>query len=371
MSSTNLNPTVIGLLVGLAASAGSAVAQYSPKYEVATIAQSPPITLSGHMNNHGQMVYDLRQDGYHEYAIDIMLYDRGRYTRLTDDDVYDGNPWINDRGVIVWSRRVNGQNAPKQIVRLENGELTQISSGSIGADSPVINSHGHIVWDCYAGTYQSQIYYYDGQQIRQITSDEFSNQGPMINDDDWIVWTKYDFYQNPWQSRIMLYRDGVTTTISPAGCFEPQIPWINNSGAVVWDYYDPVVPQDGILIWQNDALRTLTAWGHGPIINDRGDVAFSRLYPGGSIAAPELWLYHGGVFSQLSWHKHNQGWDTMGIGPWSLTNSGQIMVFEGRPWAYESAIEIWAPRLTHTRPRPHVAEPAGPVTPDAVGPINP
>jgi hypothetical protein len=126
------------------------------------------------------------------------------------------------------------------------------------------------------------------------------------------------------------------------------------------------VRQHAIQMWDDGNVTTITRWGGAPHLNDRGDIAFGRFYDEGPVGAGELWLYHAGRFSQLSWHRHDQGWNNVGIGPWAITNAGEMMICEGRPWAYESKVELWTPLLTQTRPRLHVAEPAGRITAEAM-----
>ncbi len=326
-----------------------AAAQVPPGYEIVTIDPDPTFNYTAKMNNHGQIVYSVWLDGGNTDAIDIFLYDNGEITRLTDDDVYDRGPDINDAGQIVWCRAVDGPGTPIQIVMWQDGELTQLTFSNLDDLRPRINNLGHVVWKRWEGegcqNYSADIYFYDGQTIHQITNDDWSNQGAFINDDDWITWTRYDFCQHPWDSQIMLWRDEFITQISPEDTFEAQSKSINNRGQVSWSYASGY-GQDGIQIWEDGETTTLTEDGGGGYLNDKGHVVFWRWYDdGGPVGAYEVWLYRNGQFLQITDDPHDQGWNNFWNLPKDINNLGEIVYDHGRPWYDESIIKWMRLRL--------------------------
>ena len=77
------------------------------------------------INDRGQVVFD-RRLWPSLTEIEILLYDRGHVVQLTDDNVYDSFPRINNPGDIVWSRDVQGDGRASGIVRWRNGQLRTI-----------------------------------------------------------------------------------------------------------------------------------------------------------------------------------------------------------------------------------------------------
>ena len=106
-----------------AAFAACAAAQVPPRYEIVTIDDDPTFNYAAQMNNRGQVVYTVWFDEGNTDATDIFLYDNGNTIRLTDDDVFDRTPDINDDGTIVWSRAVDGPGSPTQIVMQQYPDL--------------------------------------------------------------------------------------------------------------------------------------------------------------------------------------------------------------------------------------------------------
>lgn len=60
---------------------------------------------------------------------EVFVYDNGMLTQLTDNEVGDKFPDINDEGTIVWNR---GSSPDEQVVMLRDGQLTILAEGSVG-----------------------------------------------------------------------------------------------------------------------------------------------------------------------------------------------------------------------------------------------
>ena len=334
--------------------ATSALAQVPPLYQIVTIADWPPYCNGARMNNRGQIVFMGWYDTSDRRTEEILLYDRGQLLRLTDDYIQDVLPDINDDGTIVWSRGL-GPPDPEdgepylQVVMWRDGVLTQLTNSSYDEGVRAINNLGHVVWSRWKGEglagSSADIYFYDGLTIHQITNDDWSNQGPALNDDDWIAWTQYDFSQNPWDSRIALYADGVVSLVSPPGSFEPQVPSIDNLGRVAWYSRAPVTHESLVEVWQNGAVSTLTDRGGGPLLNDRGDITFWRWHslPYGGY---EVWLYRDGEFNQI----------TVPVGdissvPTDANAGGEVAISSGRPWLGQLAVKCMRLRIGQAIPQ--------------------
>ncbi|HUU94974.1 MAG TPA: hypothetical protein VM487_04475 [Phycisphaerae bacterium] len=332
----------LAVLVAVTQLAG---AQVPPGYEIVTIEDDPStFNYTARMNNRGQIVYSTWFDN----GIDIFLYDNGETIRLTDDAAYDRMPDINDMGQIVWSRAVNGAGTAKQIVMWQDGELRQLTFSDLDDLSPRINNLGHVVWKRWkgqgCGDASADIYFYDGQVIRQITSDDWSNQSAVINDYDQIVWTEYNFCDEPWTSRIMMWQDDVTTQLSGDESEAPTGPGINNSGQIAWQT-DVPGPNKGIIWWENGDGTLLTDNGGSPEVNEHADVAFHRWYEGDPIGSYEVWLYRNGQFLQITDDPHDQGWNNIWNVPTDINDAGEIAFISGRSWYYKMIVKCMKLRL--------------------------
>ena len=286
-----------------------AAAQIPPGFEVVPIASEPYAEFGARINNRGQIVYVGWLDGSTRSSQEIFLYDNGTTIRLTDDNIQDWGPDINDSGTIVWARAigpidpVTGEPS-KEVVLYDNGVLTRLTNNSASDLDISINARGDVVWkrimgEGCNGSRLRDIFLYDGTQIRPITtnaiSERVANQTPRINDQGQIVWTQFDFCASPWQSDIMLYDNGVTTQLTSTE-IAPASPDIDNLGRVAW--CDRDTPFNSIKIWDNGVTTRLTDWGSGPRLNDLGQVAFLRWHD--LTGNWQQWLYRDGTFWQLS-----------------------------------------------------------------------
>jgi len=284
------------IVVLLLAISAAGQVQIPPRYEIVQITENAYFEDRPAINNHGQIVFYGRL-GANEFSDEIFLYDDGELIRLTDDDVRDTDPDINDDGTIVWSRGIgpDGPYGPTlEIVMWQDGELTRLTDDGVSDYGPEINNLGHIVWSRLirggCDDVNAVICFYDGSTIEQISDADWSHQTPVINDHDWIAWTRFDFCAEPWwDSEIMLSVPGAEPeVISPAETYEPRAPTINNRGQVAW-IFQIGYGEHAIQLWEDGATTLFTDWGGGPRLNDRGDICFFRWY--NDEDTYQMWLY--------------------------------------------------------------------------------
>ncbi|MCG3128863.1 MAG: hypothetical protein CHACPFDD_03759 [Phycisphaerae bacterium] len=305
-----------------------AAGQIPPGYELVQLTTGPAMDMPPRMNNRGQIVFESRLDGT-DASGEIFLYDAGKLTRLTNDNVRDALPDINDVGEIVWSRDIGpeGPYGPTgEIIHFREGNLTQITSDAEDDSAPKINNLGQIAWkkSIDGGYARSDIYLLDGGAIVRLTdgvAENRSNQGARINDRGQIVWTRYNDFVEPWESEIVLYESGTARVISRPGTFEPQLPDINYLGHVVWYHNDHTISQH-LQLWNGSKVLDLTA-GRNPKINDLGQVYFIRWHDFGGWQG---WLYHGKRFYQLT---SDPFWNTDG----DINNHGEVVWKSGETFS--------------------------------------
>ena len=275
------------------------------------------------MNNHGEVVWSTRLGGSSWSRSEIFYYDGEIVQQLTDDNIRDDFPSINDEGTIVWSR-ADGPNGVLQIVRLRDGTLDYLIDESAmptpGNNTvPVINNNGVVVWDRDAeplcSLSDSEIWIYDDAGGRQLSDLGFQNTMARINDDDVIVWTQYDFCASPWRSVIYRYADGIALAIS-GDQIEPQRVAISNTGFVTWTYREPSDPAQPVVAgWRGGVLSRIIDDGLGGNLNDSDQLLYIAQPPG------EPWnirLYDGGLITQIT---NDDFWNIEG----DINNFGEMV----------------------------------------------
>lgn len=120
---------------------------------------------------------------------------------------------------------------------------------------------------------------------------------------------------------MLLYRAGIVSVLTTDDV-EPQNAAIRQDRVVAWNHTLPG-NVDAIRMWDNGATSSLTDWGYGPLLNNRGDVAFHRWLDGDQ--AWHSWVYLNGQFWELT-----QGTE-WGIS-FDIDDRGQVLVSYGTPW---------------------------------------
>lgn len=295
------------LLIGAFVLPISVSGQIPPGYYVEQVTENSFFDFGPRMNNGARFVFTSWM-GETRQSEEIFLYDNGELTRLTDDDIQDVGPVINDAGLIAWSRGIGpdgpGGEPTLEIVIYRDGKLTRLTDNDTQDRATSINNLGHLAWGrdmapgC--GGWFEDIFMYDGERVLQITTDGESarveHQNPQINDRGDIAWVRYDFCVDPPNGDVMLYSDGKINKVSPDETIQPNGVAINNNGVVAWNFF--LERQSAIQIWESGEMRLFTDRGGGPRLNDRGDISFHRWHQQNSTW--QVWLFRDEKFYQLS-----------------------------------------------------------------------
>ncbi|TWT41139.1 hypothetical protein RAS1_38320 [Phycisphaerae bacterium RAS1] len=278
-----------------------AFGQSLPGYELIDITNTPQwFERDAQINNHGQIVFSRRMVASDDSTTEIMLWDNGALTQITNDNVLDDFPDINDSGTMVWSRGV-GPNGKLEIVMWQDGALTQLTHDTPNDYGPRVNNAGAVVWYKYHGTgcggAMADICLYDGVQVVTLVADGWSNQVPLINDAGDIVWTRFNFCTSPYSGDVYRYRDGVISRLSNS-LSEPSVPALCSNGDVAWAQRKPPLYDWEIEIWRNGVIEPFAPGGGGVLLNSRGDIFFDRWQE--SNQTWQVWRWREGVFEQLT-----------------------------------------------------------------------
>jgi hypothetical protein len=116
------------------------------------------------------------------------------------------------------------------------------------------------------------IYALEGDEIYTQVSNGMSNQSPQINNHGHFAWTRYNFSLSPWESTIMLQRNGEVMELTHNGLETPGAVRQNDRGDVVWVQWNGEAYE--IRKWFNGLTTTMFV-GYVPDINDHGDICFA------------------------------------------------------------------------------------------------
>jgi hypothetical protein len=254
-------------LVLILVGAAPAFGQIPPGFEVIDIVRHDEYKRWPRINECGEVVFAMNNAAEHRLA-EIYLYDNGKITRVSySNGTGAGLPDINDAGVIVWEGNRRDLFDP-QVMMLRDGQVINLGPGI----NPVVNSGGAVAWShlLFGACFEAQVYLYDGQSTRAISDAQDSHQGQKLNDLTEAVWTAYRFCESPWDSDILMYREGQVLRLT-TDQFESQAPSINKPSQVVWAWFG------GLDLWEDGKTRRLSSETYNaPYINDEALIASTK-----------------------------------------------------------------------------------------------
>jgi hypothetical protein len=229
-----------------------------------------------HINNCGEVVVHIGTEES-SWPAEIYLYDNGHLEQLTNNDVSDNFPDINDAGTIVWNRW-NEDISNEQIMMQEKENLTALDASDLGVGSPRINNLEHVVWSREESTEcpidrRDDIHYFDGLSSRLIYDDGLSNQSPTINNllEILIPNTLFECGGGfaDWTSDMLLYRDGEIIDL-PQVLFQTQVPSMNDLGRKGWAGTDDI--ESLVEVMENGVSTILPGRSCCEELNNKRDV---------------------------------------------------------------------------------------------------
>ncbi|MEK6674809.1 MAG: hypothetical protein AABZ47_04045, partial [Planctomycetota bacterium] len=285
--------SIFWIIVGLALSAARVVGQIPEGWEIKEIFPAGTEYYCGSVdiNDRGQIVFHC-SPWPNRSKTEVLLYDRGKLTQLTDDDVYDTFPHLNNRGDIVWQRDFNPDPGTENIgiVGWRDWKMEPISAEAFPQGSVDINDTGQMVWIAFTEPKieKTQIVFYDGATIQQITDDQFVNQSPRINNHGDFVFERDNFFVDPFVFDIIGHFAGKLLTLTDAPD-RSSTPDINDWRDVIWRVFSNSDYTTSLWYW-NEGKGSKVVDGNvlTAHINNRNDICFSRW--DSQNENPALWL---------------------------------------------------------------------------------
>lgn len=267
-------------------------------YEIIVLADDLGIHSVPEINNLGEVVWSSSFPPSHS---EIFWYRDGVVVRVDSPLPYNINPVVNDCGAVVFAAG-DDWNPPFDLILWNQGPILTLPDQQPEASTLALNNQGVLVWsfDFSEDFSHVELFRINGGSPEQITDNGVSNASPRMNAGGDLAWVRYNFFQSPWISTVMLRMlNGMVLEITD-GSNQPQGVDVNDSGQVVFRQYNGT--EDEIRLWQNGATIALSP-GTGPRINSAGDVCFGRWYPEDGIRYQML-LRQGSLYrlpSRLGW----------------------------------------------------------------------
>ncbi|MEK6674808.1 MAG: hypothetical protein AABZ47_04040 [Planctomycetota bacterium] len=286
--------SILWIIVGLVLNAARAVAQIPEGWEIKEIfpAGTEYYCSGVDINERGQVVFSRRL--WPSFTDnEVLLYDRGKLVQLTDDDTFDAFPRLNNRGEIAWAR-INEAGTGNDIILWRDGQWGYFVPAPYPQNGVDINDSGQIVWDAVTDlkNEQVQVMFFDGTTIQQITDDEFVNQGPRINNHGDFVFERDNFFVDPFVFDIIAHLSGNLLTLSD-GLQQAFSPQINDRKEVAWSAFANY--RYSLWFWQaGSAVRLFENVSSG-LINNRSEILFSRSDQSGYSS----WIFRDGKVRQV------------------------------------------------------------------------
>jgi len=273
------------------------------------------------LNNRGTIAYTRVHDGNGNNCgeapcqMDIFTTDSatGITTNITDSHVGCGGGGMNDRGDIVYIRQGKGS-IPAQsandyevyLYEVSSGQHINISDNNVWDALPSINNSGDIVWQhggavpeglgaSFTGPDQ-EIYLYEAStgQIIQITDNDIGDCSPAINNTGGVAWFTFDvdFSTDQVEEAVQFYNrmTGVTTQLTDIAdrnynITRNQTPLNDNGDMALHGFVDFSIVGDGIYFFdfstqnivlvRDDPVLSQPA-SHEPVINRNGWIAWAE-----------------------------------------------------------------------------------------------
>jgi hypothetical protein len=151
------------------------------------------------MNDRGDVVWKhTLVPGGSEFDIYLYTHADGKVTQITDGG-NNQTARINNHGDVVWRLRDDSVNPwTSRILVYSNGVITDITPGECQCTGTDINDLGHVVWKDNFG-----VQFWDGETVTMIAPIAAT---PRINNNDEIAFAIWDFDEN--LAKHAIYKDG-------------------------------------------------------------------------------------------------------------------------------------------------------------------
>jgi len=180
---------------------------------------------------------------------------------------------INASNHVVWKRIFDrGCRFTSHVFLKDDAGTRQITDGDLSNQSPMINDAGDIVWTRYDFCRQlwvGEIMLYADGELTRINEYGLQDQGPELNDRGQVVWQTPGF-------AIMMWEEGVRRIIDEDDREGVFVPVINNSGDVAYNKGgDPWLYQERFGVERYYKLRDEEGTFLRIDINDWGEVVWA------------------------------------------------------------------------------------------------
>lgn len=185
---------------------------------------------------------------------------------------------------------------------------------------PDVNRLGHVTWQANLPVSSNpDTWYFDGRTTRNLSNTAgYGEEHPQINNSDQIAWKS--------AYSILLWENGITSTLVYDFAFDFGYPQISDSGKVVWSRGNP----GDIFLWDGGSTtritNTISVNDINPRLNDAGQVVWS--------GNTDVMFWDTSTVTNLS--------NTPAYNEWSgQINSSGLVMWAGPPAGSSTGNEVW------------------------------
>ncbi len=194
--------------------------------------------------------------------------------QLTNNDLNNTDPRINDHDEIVW---MGGDNKHSDIFLYSKGVVSQLTANNLMNQHPKINNNGEVVWiagvaDSTGKVENYEVFHYAGGTITQVTNNNRFNVQVRINDAGTLMWRG----KGDSGCDIFTRTAGATTQITADAALDVN-PQLSSNGNMVWERNDGKDDEVVLKLKQAPAPVQITSNGSNdcePQVNDQGTVVW-------------------------------------------------------------------------------------------------
>jgi hypothetical protein len=117
------------------------------------------------------------------------------FSQRTDNGGWDEKPRVSSTGLMAWVGTYNlaeaqSPNTDREIFLWNGSSVEQVTDDDVDDRRPVVNNLGDVAWQRFGSDDQAEIFVRFGTNVIQVTADTVpaADRYPDINDNRWVVW---------------------------------------------------------------------------------------------------------------------------------------------------------------------------------------
>jgi hypothetical protein len=261
------------------------------------------------MNSRRQVVWS----GHDGHDFEIFLWTGASVQQITDNEVDDQFPRLNNAGQITWQE-------DSRVYLWERGTARQLTTTADSYPAPhsYLNEAGQVVWEGRADG-SDHIFLWDGASVRQLSQGRERHFAPSLNNRGQVVWLGPAPVGQGWH--VYLW-DGMTVRHLSRTSTDNWGAQISDAGHVVWHGKTNDGFEQHVFLWDGSSVRLLS----DPAVNRLNEMP--RMHPTGKVVWQALGASGWDLFLWDGSSVHRFGRPGTVSRGWQFDDAGRVVFFE-------------------------------------------